>query len=222
MHIDGVLKTPASFEHINPEEIGNRRRFLMSEMSGRAGVLEKIHTIAPELTRESPEIAKIMKRLKEMEFDGYQFEAAEESFELFIKRMLGKNREFFKLDYFRIIGEQPRISETPTYAIIKINVDGEHELASAEGLGPVHALDVALKKALIRFYPTLSEVRLTDYKVRVLESAATTAAKVRVLIDSTDGIHKWTTVGASADIIEASFMALTDSMEYKLSLDLIK
>ena len=137
-----------------------------------------------------------------------------------IRRLLGKYKQYFALEYFKIIGEQPLTNqEYPSSAIIKVKVGDESRITGAEGDGTVHALDLALRNALKGFYPSLEDMRLADYKVRVLESSATTAAKVRVLIESTDGKHTWNTVGVSTDIIEASFLALTDSIEYKLTLD---
>jgi 2-isopropylmalate synthase len=151
-----------------------------------------------------------------MEHEGYQFEGAESSFELIVRKQLGKYRSFFDLMHFRIIGEQPAKGEYGSSAIIKIKVDGEDEITAAEGDGPVHALDRALRKALETFYPELANVHLTDYKVRVINGKDATAAKVRVLLQSTDGDVIWTTVGVSTDIIEASWLALVDSIEYKL------
>ena len=220
MHIDAVYKEPSSFEHIPPDLVGNKRKFLMSEVSGKATLLQKLHSYDPQLTKDSPKTAEIMETLKALEYRGYQFEAAEESFELIIMRALGLEKKFFSLEYFKIIGEQPLIGAMyPSSAMIKVRVGGESELTAAEGNGPIHAIDLALRKALSKFYPQLAQVRLTDYKVRVLESDATTAASVRVLIESSDGVSTWTTVGVSTDIIEASFLALTDSIEYKLSKD---
>ncbi|MEG1158623.1 MAG: alpha-isopropylmalate synthase regulatory domain-containing protein, partial [Christensenellaceae bacterium] len=192
----------------------------MSEISGKASLLKKIQKINPNITAQDSVVGVILEKLKQLEFEGYQFEAAEQSFELVIRRALGMNKEFFSLDYFKIIGEQPlKDTEFPSSAIIKVKVGEESRITGAEGDGPVHALDLALRNALMGFYPSLKNMRLSDYKVRVLESSATTAAKVRVLIESTDGIHSWATVGVSTDIIEASFLALTDSIEYKLLLE---
>ena len=216
MHIDGVNKASHSFEHIDPEQVGGRRRFLMSEVSGRRMILDKIWEVDPSVTKDDPVTDRIMKRLKEMEHEGYQFEGAESSFELIVRRQLGKYRSFFDLMHFRIIGEQPAKGEYGSSAIIKIKVEGEDEITAAEGDGPVHALDRALRKALEVFYPELANVHLTDYKVRVINGKDATAAKVRVLLQSTDGDSVWTTVGVSTDIIEASWLALVDSIEYKL------
>ncbi|MDR2613778.1 MAG: citramalate synthase [Candidatus Accumulibacter sp.] len=216
MHIDGVNKAAHSFEHIDPERVGGRRRFLMSEVSGRRMILEKIWEVDPSITKDDPVTDRIMKRLKEMEHQGYQFEGAESSFELIVRKQLGKYRSFFDLVHFRIIGEQPAKGEYGSSAIVKVKVDGEDEITAAEGDGPVHALDRALRKALETFYPELANVHLTDYKVRVINGKDATAAKVRVLLQSTDGEMSWTTIGVSTDIIEASWLALVDSIEYKL------
>jgi 2-isopropylmalate synthase len=216
MHIDGVNKASHSFEHIDPERVGGQRRFLMSEVSGRRMILDKIWEVDPSITKDDPVTDRIVKRLKEMEHEGYQFEGAESSFELIVRKQLGKYRSFFDLEHFRIIGEQPANGEYGSSAIIKVKVDGKDEITAAEGDGPVHALDRALRKALDTFYPELANVHLTDYKVRVINGKDATAAKVRVLLQSTDGEVIWTTVGVSTDIIEASWLALVDSIEYKL------
>ncbi|MFP4697419.1 MAG: citramalate synthase [Eubacteriales bacterium] len=223
MHIDGVNKDPSSFEHINPEIVGNTRRFLMSEVAGRSTILKKIKKFAPELTKDSKDAKIIIDRLKELEHEGYQFEGAESTFELIIRKHLGKYKPFFQLENFKIIEEQPsKDSDRSAYAMVKVKVDETEEFTAAEGDGPVNALDKALRKALEVFYPELMAVHLTDYKVRVLDSKTATAAKVRVLITSSDGYHLWSTVGVSTDIIEASLIALIDSIEVKLLRDLEK
>jgi len=223
MHIDGVSKSPTSFEHINPEKVGNERRFLMSEVAGRSTIISKIQRINPNITKDSPETQIIIDSLKELEYKGYQFEGAEGSFELLVRKKLGKYKPFFELEHFKIIGEQPTKDGKPSSStLIKVSVDGKTEITAAEGDGPVNALDMALRKALEVFYPELSQIRLMDYKVRVLDTKTATAAKVRVLIETTDGIDSWTTVGVSTDIIEASWIALVDSIEYKLIKDVEK
>ncbi len=222
MHIDGVSKVPHSFEHINPELVGNERKFLMSEVAGRSTLISKIQKVTPSLSKDSPETEQIINRLKQLEHEGYQFEGAESTFELVIRKQLGKYKSFFELENFKIIGEQPHVDGASSSAVIKVTVDGKTEITAAEGDGPVNALDKALRKALEIFYPELSEVHLTDYKVRVLDSKTATASKVRVLIESTDGKHHWTTVGVSTDIIEASWIALVDSIEFKLIKDIEK
>ncbi len=222
MHIDGVCKAPSSFEHIDPGLVGNKRRFLMSEVAGRNTVLEKIREIYPGVDKESRETENIIQRLKELEHQGYQFEGAESTFELVIRKQLGKYKPFFELEKFQLMTEQPKLSGPSATALIKVTVDNKSEITAAEGNGPVHALDRALRKALEVFYPELAHVHLTDYKVRVIDSNKATAAKVRVLIESTDGESVWTTVGVSTDIIEASWIALVDSIEFKLLKELEK
>ncbi|MDD4316607.1 MAG: citramalate synthase, partial [Clostridia bacterium] len=223
MHIDGVNKCAHTFEHIAPETVGNKRRFLMSEVSGRTTVLAKLVSVAPELKKDSPETAEIVKRIKELEHEGYQFESADASFELVVLDILGRYKPHFKLSMYKTGGEFPcPDGETSAYAMLKIEVDGKKETVAANGNGPVHALDLALRKALSVFYPELNKVHLTDYKVRVLAAEKATAAKVRVLIDSTNGEDIWTTVGVSTDIIEASWTALVDSIEYILNKNEVK
>jgi 2-isopropylmalate synthase len=199
--------------------MGNSRRFLMSEMAGRTSVMQKLDAIYPGLCKDSPETKAIIEKLKELEYQGYQFEAAETSFDLVIKRQLRQYQPFFELVNFKIIGEKPVREGYNSSATIKIRVGDREEITAAEGDGPVHALDRALRKALEVFYPNLCKSHLSDYKVRVLDPQAATAAKVRVLITSTDGEDVWSTVGVSTDIIEASWIALVDSIEYKLLKD---
>lgn len=215
MHVDGVKKNPASFEHINPETVGNARRFLMSEISGRAAVLDVIRRVKPDISKDSPEVAAVLQKMKEMEHKGYHFEGAEASQELLVCKQLGLYKPFFNLEKIRISSEQPQTGAFSAYSFIKILVDDVEEVTAAEGEGPVNAMDLALKKAMKVFYPELTHVRLTDYKVRVLNADAT-ASSVRTLIESTDGHTIWRTVGVSTDILEASWQALVDSLEYKL------
>ena len=218
MHIDGIGKDPRSFEHINPELVGNERRMLMSEVAGRATILRRIQRFAPELGKDAPQTKQIIDTLKQMEMSGYQFEGAESSFELVIAKHLGKYKPYFVLDHYKTLGERPLNGDPDMShtAVVKVAVDDEMAIAVAQGDGPVHALDKALRKVLEDFYPLLSTVHLTDYKVRVLDSKEASAAKVRVLIETSDGEYSWSTVGVSTDIIEASWMALVDSIEYKL------
>ena len=219
MHIDGVVKSSSSFEHIDPEAVGNQRRYLTSEVAGGSALLAKIQKVDPSLTKSSPETAQIIQGLKEMEHKGYQFEGAESSFDLFIRKQLGKYKPFFELVSYKVISERPYVEGKSASAIIKIIVNGQAEITASEGTGPMGALDRALRKALHVFYPQLDDVYLTDYKVRVLDSKAGTQSKVRVLVESTDGKQSWTTVGVSGDIISASWLALVDSIEYKLAQD---
>lgn len=216
MHIDAVAKESASFEHISPDSVGNERRFLMSEVAGRGTVLKKISKIAPQLTKDSPETAEICRHVKQLEYEGYSFEAAEASFEMLVKKILGQKKTYFTLNYFKTIVDEPTENNFSSSAIIKITVGERTEITAAEGDGPVHALDNALRRVLEGFYPSLSQVHLTDYKVRVLEPQKATGAKVRVLIESSDEFGSWTTVGVSTDVIAASWIALVESVEYKL------
>lgn len=215
MHIDAVLKNPVTFEHVNPEDVGNERRLLMSEMSGKAMVYEIIKKIDPDISKDAKVIMEILEDIKKLEKDGYQFEGAEGSFELMVMKKLGYYKPQFTLEQFKVISIAPTTTKTAS-ALIKIGVDGNFEITAAEGDGPVNALDKALRKALYRFYPELKESRLIDFKVRVLDGMAGTAALTRVLIETTDGHKNWTTVGVSEDIIEASWQALVDSIEYYL------
>lgn len=220
MHVDGVCKNSVSFEHLPPDSVGNSRRILLSEFSGRSAVVNRLMGLDESVTRDSAAAGKLIEKLKLMEYEGYAFESAEASFELFALKELGKYKPAFELEYFKLLGEQPaRMAAHSCSVIIKVQVGNAIEMTSAEGDGPVHALDIALRKALEVFYPVVSQVRLVDYKVRVLETRAGTAAKVRVLIESSDGEHHWATVGLSTDILEASWQALRDSLEYKLLLD---
>ena len=222
MHMDGVKKTPISFEHVAPALVGNERRFLLSEVAGRSAVLDRIRALAPDVNKHDTVVEQVVGRLKELESEGYQFEGAEGSFELLVRKVLGTYKPFFTLDRFRTIGERPSSRPaTGSVAMVKIRVGDLEEVTAEEGNGPVNALDRSLRKALDRFYPRLKEARLTDYKVRVLDgSAAAAAAKVRVLIESTDGKRVWSTVGVSTDIIEASWIAMVDAIDYKLIHDL--
>lgn len=217
MHIDAVLKNPFAYEHITPETVGNSRVFLMSEVAGRSTILEKIKKIAPEVKRNDSVVDEIVSKVKALEADGYQFEGADGSFELMVYKLLGKYKPFFKLHYYITTGSNPRPEEgVCSCAQIKVEVDKKIEITAGEGDGPVNALDIALRKALEKFYPIVANFRLVDYKVRVLDSKSATASKVRVIIESTDGNTSWTTVGVSADVIEASWIALVDSFEYRL------
>lgn len=217
MHADAVAKNTAAYELIDPEIVGNERIFLMSEVAGRSAVLSLVKKVEPTITKDSPETRLIIEKLKEMEHQGYQYEGAESSFELIVRKVLGKFHPSFELKDFKVIVSEPAIAgQCNSSAMIKVKVGDQEEITAAEGDGPVNALDNAVRKVLSRFYPSIQEMKLTDYKVRVLDSTSATAAKVRVLIESTDGNEVWTTIGVSTDIIEASWKALVDSIEYKL------
>ncbi|MEC5397600.1 citramalate synthase [Uliginosibacterium sp. H1] len=217
MHVDAVNKNPVSYEHVTPDSVGNARKILMSEVAGRGTILGKIREVDPTATKDSPQTIAVIERLKELEHRGYQFESAEGSFELMIRKVLGQFKPSFDLKEFKVIVNEPSPNGINSSAMIKVHVDGEDEITAAEGDGPVNALDRALRRALERFYPELKEIRLVDYKVRVLDSDQASAAKVRVLIETADAEDSWTTIGVSADIIDASWHALVDAIEYKLA-----
>ena len=217
MHADGILKLRRSFEHIDPALVGNDRHILMSEVGGRSAIAERARKIDPSVTREHPVTAALAARLKEMEAAGWAFDGADGSFELLVRRELGRYQPLFKILAYRVGSEHPTGEAIAcSHAWVKVWVDGQDEIAAAEGDGPVNALDGALRRALLRFFPEMEKVRLVDFKVRVIDGNAATAAKVRVLIESTDGQKHWSTVGVSEDIIDASRAALVDSIEYKL------
>lgn len=216
MHIDAVYKNPTSFEHISPDLIGNERKILMSEVSGRSTIMSFVNALNPNITKDSEETKKILKKLKDLEYEGYQFEGAEGSFELLVRKELGLFKPSFKLVEYKVMMGESDTGASNALATMKIMVNGVMEITAAEGHGPVNALDKALRKALTVFYKSISSMYLTDYKVRVIDGDKATDAKVRVIITSTDGNSIWSTVGVSNDIIEASFKALTDSVEYKL------
>jgi len=217
MHADGILKVSKSFEHIDPSLVGNDRHIVMSEVGGRSAIAERAKKIDSSITKDHPITSALAQKLKNLEAEGWQFEGADGSFDLLVRRELGRYKPLFNIEAYRVVSEHPT-GETIacSHAWVKVHVDGQEEIAAAEGDGPVNAMDGALRRALKRFYPELKEVRLTDYKVRVIDGSAATAAKVRVLISSSDGKQSWTTVGVSEDIIDASRAALVDSIEYKL------
>ncbi len=221
MHIDGVRKAPKTFEHTVPEYVGNERNLLVSSLSGRAALTSKMCSIIPSLTKESPEVAAALEAVRSYEEKGFQFEGAEASLMLILLESLGLTSRHFKLTTFKVLIGEPYSmkSDSKCSALIKVQVGDRQEITAAEGDGPVNALDLALRRVLSGFYPALSDVKLTDYKVRVFESDNATASRVRVFIESTDGTHVWRTTGVSADIIDASWQALRDSIEYKLTLD---
>ena len=218
VHVNAVMKNPRTYEHIEPSALGNQRRILVSELSGRSSLVIKAKNLALDLSKETPQAKRMLKLLQRLEHEGYHFEAAEGSLELLLKRELKQFKPFFTLAGFRVIMEK-RDHRLTSEASIKLHVKGVPEQTAAEGDGPVNALDNAIRKALRRFYPTLSQMHLTDFKVRVLDEKAGTAAKVRVLIQSQDEHDSWGTVGVSENIIEASWQALVDSIEYKLLKD---
>ena len=211
MHIDGVLKDHRTFEHIDPSLVGNHRRILISEVAGRSALMTKIKKFAPELTRESEKTQSILEKIKALEAEGYSFEDSEGSLTLRILEALGRRREFFCVLDFHVFSRQDS-SPLNAQAYVKVAVGSKMEITADEGDGPVNALDLALRKALSRFYPVLGDMRLVDFKVRVVTDRGTASA-VRVHISSTDGKSVFSTVGVSTNVIQASFIALTDSIE---------
>jgi 2-isopropylmalate synthase len=217
VHVSAIRKSPLTYEHIQPELVGNVQRILISDLSGESNVLAKADEFNIKLKKGDPTTKKIVTALKELENQGYQFEGAEGSFELLIKKAVGRHKKFFDLLGFRVIVEK-RGDDSPSFseATIMVKVGDRVEHTAAEGNGPVNALDNALRKALEKFYPGLAEVKLIDYKVRVLSAREGTGASTRVLIESWDGKTRWGTVGVSENIIQASWQAVVDSIDYKL------
>ncbi len=217
MHVNAVAKNAKTFEHIEPETVGNRRRVLVSDLSGGSNILLKAEEHHISLDGKGEEVRQILDELKRLEAEGYEFESADASFKVLMDKLLKRHRNFFELDGFRVIiekrgPEEPCLSE----ATIKVKVGGETEITAAEGDGPVNALDIALRKVLKRFYPEVEAMQLRDFKVRILDGVGGTGAKTRVLIESGDETGTWGTVGVSENIIEASWEALLDSIEHFL------
>ncbi|MEI7640863.1 MAG: citramalate synthase [bacterium] len=215
VHANAVMKLAESYEHMNPELVGNERIIPMSDQAGVSSLLYKAQEMGIKLLKDDPKTKEIMILIKKKEAQGYEFEGADASLKLFIKHNLSKVKEFFKLETMRVITEE-RNGELFTEATIKITVDGKTAHTASEGNGPVNALDNALRKALKKFYPQINDMHLVDFKVRVIEGSSGTAAKVKVFIESSDSKDIWNTVGVSENIIEASWIALTDSVRYKL------
>jgi 2-isopropylmalate synthase len=230
VHVSAVEKNPELYEHVKPESVGNRRKIMISELSGRSNIVSKAKEFGIILDKKSPEVKEVLEKIKELEAQGYHFEGAEGSFELLLKETLGLTKKYFELKGFRVLTEK-RSEDEEAYAEATIKVEIPEEVAkergikdrfehtAAEGRGPVEALDRALRKALEKFYPSIKEVKLTDYKVRILNETSGTAASPRVLIVSTDGKRKWGTVGVSPNVIEASWLALVDAFKFKLMKD---
>jgi 2-isopropylmalate synthase len=221
IHVSAVERNPLTYEHIQPEAIGNHRRIVISDQSGLSNVLAKARTCGIELNKQDPTCRQILQRLKNLENEGYQFEAAEASFELLMREAIGQRQQFFNLKGFKVHCDTvpgSDLSQTYSLATIKVTVNGQDILEAAEGNGPVSALDAALRKALLNFYPEIAEFHLADYKVRILDGTAGTSAKTRVLVESSNGYQRWTTVGVSTNIIEASYHATVEGIEYGLML----
>lgn len=215
VHVSAVSRHAATYEHIDPAVVGNQRRILVSELSGKSNVLMKSRA----LEGHEKASAAVLKLLKEKELEGYHFEGAEASFELLVQRALGKHKPAFDLESYRVSVESAPEGGVVTEATVKLRVGGKADHTVGEGDGPVNALDNALRRGLEKFYPSLKSMSLTDFKVRVVNASAGTAAKVRVLIESRDKKDEWTTMGVSTNLIEASWFALVDAVEYKLFKD---
>jgi len=219
IHVNAVLKNPMAYEHTEPELVGNQRRVVVSDLSGRSNIEYKAKEFGIYLEKDNSVSKKIVQEIKKMEDQGYQFDAADGSLALLIKKAIGQFEEPFTLESFRVIDEKTKNDPSHAQATIKISVGKEYEITAAEGNGPINAIDNALRKALRKFYPQIDEMHLVDFKVRIIEGSEGTAAKVRALLESRDEDEVWTTIGVSANVIEASWQALVDSFQYKLSKD---
>ncbi|MEH2399012.1 citramalate synthase [Nostoc sp.] len=219
IHVSAVERNPLTYEHIQPEQVGNHRRIVISEQSGLSNVLAKARSFGIELDQLKTEAKQILQRLKDLESEGFQFEAAEASFVLLMHEALGDRQQFFEIKGFQVHCDLIEGKETSNaLATVKVAVDGKNILEAAEGNGPVAALDAALRRALVNFYPQIATFDLTDYKVRILNGHTGTAAKTRVLVESGNGYQRWTTVGVSTNILEASYQAVVEGLEYGLLL----
>ena len=219
IHVSAVERNPLTYEHIKPEQVGNQRRIVISDQSGLSNILAKARSFGHELNKQDPTCRQILERLKDLESEGYQFEAAEASFDLLMREALGYRQQFFELRGFQVHCDMLQSISgdySNALATIKVTVNGKDILEAAEGNGPVSALDAALRKALQNFYPEIAQFHLTDYKVRILDSGAGTSAKTRVLIESSNGQKRWTTLGVSSNILEASYQAVVEGIEYGL------
>jgi 2-isopropylmalate synthase len=219
LHVSAVQRNPITYEHIQPESIGNERRILISDQSGLSNILSKAKSFGIDLDKQNPTCLQILERLKALENEGYQFEAAEASFELLMREALGRRAIAFEIKGFQVhcdIRHSLEIPHNNALATIKVAVKDKDILEVAEGNGPVSALDKALRKALVNFYPEIADFYLTDYKVRILDGGAGTSAKTRVLVESSNGKDLWTTVGVSTNIIDASYQAVVEGIEYGL------
>ncbi len=217
IHVSAIMKVPRAYEHTDPELVGNQRRVLVSDLSGKSNVEFKAREMGVELGNNGYDSSKIVAEIKQLEQQGYQFDVAEGSFKILVEKFTDQFKPLFELESFRVSIEKDKDQPCTAQATIKISVGGKKEITAAEGYGPVSALDNALRKALDRFYPDLDTMSLVDFKVRVIDGSRGTAAKVRVFIESRDQDQIWSTIGVSEDIIEASWQALADSFQYKLA-----
>ncbi|MDR2870647.1 MAG: citramalate synthase, partial [Deferribacteraceae bacterium] len=217
VHVSAIMKNPETYEHVQPTLVGNKQRVLLSDLSGRSNLLYKAKEFGIDIDSSPETVSKVLTKLKAMENQGYEYEGAEASFALLILAAIDALPTYFELISYRVIDEKRSIVETPlAEASVMLTVGGVQEHTAATGNGPVNALDNAVRKALLKFYPALSEVALTDYKVRILSGADGTGSKTRVLMESTDGKTSWSTVGVAANIVDASYQALVDAIQYKL------
>jgi 2-isopropylmalate synthase len=219
LHVAAVMKADESYQHVPPESVGNTSRLLVSELGGSRGIQQKMKEAGLTFELSRDEARAMQEKVNEQESKGYQFEGAEASFEMLVRRTRPGYAPPFELEDFWIVERSASPTaehgrEMQSEAMSKVRIDGALRQTAAEGNGPVNALDASVRKALVEFFPTIYAVKLVDFKVRIIDSAAGTSAAVRVLIESSDGEHFWTTVGASTDIIEASWLALADSLEY--------
>jgi len=214
LHVAAVEKAPQTFEHIDPEKVGNEQRIVISELSGKGAVLRKAHELGLRVESDDARVAGVLKRLKTREHEGYHYEAADASFDLLLRGELAPHEPLFRLESFRVIVEKREDGRAVTEATIKVHVAGERIICTAEGNGPVNALDAALRKAIVSKYPHLADIELVNYKVRILDETKGTGAVTRVLLDASDGDDSWGSIGVSENIIEASWEALVDSIEF--------
>ena len=217
IHVSAIMKTPRAYEHMNPQQVGNKRRVLVSDLSGKSNVEYKAKELGVELGKNGFDSRQIASEIKQLEQEGYQFDTADGSFKILLEKFTDQFKPLFELESFRVTIEKDKEQPCSAHATIKISVGDKKEITAGEGYGPVSALDNALRKALDKFYPDLDTMRLVDFKVRVIDGSRGTAAKVRVLIESRDQNQIWSTIGVSEDIIEASWQALADSFQFKLT-----
>jgi 2-isopropylmalate synthase len=214
LHVAAVETAPATFEHIDPALVGNEQRVVISELAGRGAVLRKAREFGLHLDGEDERVGRIVRHLKDREHKGYQYEAADGSFDLFLRNELNEHEPLFRLESFRVIVDKREDGRAVVEATIKVHIAGERIISTAEGNGPVNALDAALRQAIVSKYPHLADIELVNYKVRILDENKGTGAVTRVLLDASDGDDTWGSIGVSENVVEASWEALVDSIEY--------
>ena len=216
LHIAAVERAPQTFEHVDPAAVGNEQRIVVSELSGKGTVVRKAQEMGLRIEADDARVASVLKRLKDREHAGYHYEAADASFDLLLRHELAPHAPFFRLESFRVIVEKREDGHTVVEATIKVHVNGDRLISTAEGNGPVNALDNALRQAIVGKYPHLSDIELVNYKVRILDESKGTGAVTRVLLDASDGEESWGSIGVSENVVEASWEALVDSIEFGL------